>query len=244
MYIYDIYIRNFKKTENNDFGIAYYFNDGCSKEWRDSTFNVCWFTPPSNHSHTHITKLISKGKIHENCFSQLSLFHFNGEQTWHLANQHFKQTDHSRSIIVFHAKFWISNTGKAFLPFIRLMSQIRKILSVTHQHSSRRVDNCISSHKMKQDEKHHLILFLMDVPKQQFAHLLKIMTKLSSRSFIVQCRECAPSQKQIQVSCQSTNTSYDQKINTVSKKTKLLLKIKNILPIFFSSLQPLCLVNW
>jgi hypothetical protein len=26
-----------------------------------------------------------------------------------------------------------------------LMSQIRKILSVTHQHSSRRVDNCISS---------------------------------------------------------------------------------------------------
>jgi hypothetical protein len=31
-------------------------------------------------SHTHITKLISKGKIHENCFSQLSLFHFNGEQ--------------------------------------------------------------------------------------------------------------------------------------------------------------------
>jgi hypothetical protein len=43
----------------------------------------------------YITKLISKGKIHENCFSQLSLFHFNGEQTWHLANQHFRQTDHS-----------------------------------------------------------------------------------------------------------------------------------------------------
>ena len=43
--------------------------------------------------------------------------------------------------------------------FIRLMSQIRTIFSVTHQHSSRRVDNCISSHKMKQDEKHHLILF-------------------------------------------------------------------------------------
>ena len=59
----------------------------------------------------------------------------------------------------FYAKFWISNTGKVFLPLIRLMSQIRKILSVTHQHSSRRVDNCISSHKMKQDEKHHLILF-------------------------------------------------------------------------------------
>jgi hypothetical protein len=39
------------------------------------------------------------------------------------------------------------------------MSQIRKILSVTHQHSSRGVDNCISSHKMKQDEKKHLILF-------------------------------------------------------------------------------------
>ena len=121
-------------------------------------------------------KLISKGKIHENCFSQLSLFHFNGEQTWHLANQHFRQTDHSRSIKVFHAKFWISNTGKLFLPFIRLMSQIRTNLSVTHQHSSRRIDNCISYHKMKQDEKHHLILFLMDVPKQQFAHLLKIMT--------------------------------------------------------------------
>jgi hypothetical protein len=81
-----------------------------------------------------------------------------------------------RSIKVFHAKFWISNTGKLFLPFIRLMSQIRTNLSVTHQHSSRRIDNCILSHKMKQDEKHHLILFLMDVPKQQFAHLLKIMT--------------------------------------------------------------------
>ena len=122
-------------------------------------FNVYWFIPPSTHSHTHITKLISKRKIHENCFSQLSLFNFNGEQTWHLANQHFRQTGLSRSIKDCYAKFWISNTGKVFLPFIRLMSQIRTILSVTHQHSSRRVDNCISSHEMKQDEKHHLILF-------------------------------------------------------------------------------------
>jgi hypothetical protein len=37
---------------------------------------------------------------------------------------------------------------------------------------------------MKQDEKHHLILFLMDVPKQQFAHLLKIMTKEQLQAII------------------------------------------------------------
>jgi hypothetical protein len=33
---------------------------------------------------------------------------------------------------------------------------------------------------MKQDEKKHLILFLMDVSKQQFAHLLKIITNHQS----------------------------------------------------------------
>jgi hypothetical protein len=37
---------------------------------------------------------------------------------------------------------------------------------------------------MKQDEKHHLILFLIDVPKQQFAHLLKIMTKEQLQAII------------------------------------------------------------
>ena len=37
---------------------------------------------------------------------------------------------------------------------------------------------------MKQDEKNHLILFLMNVPKQQCAHLLKIMTKEQLQAII------------------------------------------------------------
>ena len=37
---------------------------------------------------------------------------------------------------------------------------------------------------MKQDEKNHLSLFLMNVPKQQCAHLLKIMTKEQLQAII------------------------------------------------------------
>jgi hypothetical protein len=39
-------------------------------------------------SHTHITKLISKGEIDDSCFPQLS-FHFNGEQINTLGRQVF-----------------------------------------------------------------------------------------------------------------------------------------------------------
>ena len=103
---------------------------------------------------------------------------------------------------------------------------------------------------MKQDEKKHLILFLMDLPKQQFAHLLKIITKEQLQAII----EIIYNVVQGVCTISEANTSILSnhkhlirrlitKRSTLSQRKKLLLKIRNILPIFFSSLQPLCLVN-
>lgn len=103
---------------------------------------------------------------------------------------------------------------------------------------------------MKQDEKHHLILFLMDAPKQQFTHLLKIMTKEQLQTIIeiiynVLHGVCTISDinKSILSKHKRLIRRLVTKRSTLTERKKLLLKSRKNIANIFSSLHQLCLVN-
>lgn len=91
-------------------------------------------------------------------------------------------------------------------------------------------------------EKQHLILFLMHMSRHQLLHVLRILTKEQLRAIIeiiynVVQGTCPVSEanKNILLKHKNLIRRLVVKRLTLSQRKRLLLKIRNILPIFFQA---------
>lgn len=95
---------------------------------------------------------------------------------------------------------------------------------------------------MNQEQKQHFILFLIDAPRQQLMSILKILTKEQLQAIIeiiynvVQgVSPISESNKSILNKNKNLIRRLVAKRSTLSQRKKIVLKLRNILPIFFRS---------
>ena len=95
---------------------------------------------------------------------------------------------------------------------------------------------------MNQEQKQNFILFLIDAPKHQLVSLLKIITKEQLQTIIeiiynVVQGVCPISEGNTNIITKSKNfiRRLVAKRSTLSQRKKLLLKLRNILPIFLQA---------
>lgn len=128
-------------------------------KWRDSTFNVVG----SHHYQLRVIHILQnifqKGKSMRTASLNCHYFTLMANKRDTLQINTLGRQVFPGQLKLFMRSFELATQEKFAYLSLDWCPRSEKILSVTHQHSSRRVENCISSHKMKQDEKHHLILF-------------------------------------------------------------------------------------
>lgn len=93
---------------------------------------------------------------------------------------------------------------------------------------------------MNQEQKQHFILFLIDAPRHQLMSILKILTKEQLQAIIeiiynvVQgVSPISESNKSILNKNKNLIRRLVAKRSTLSQRKKIVLKLRNILPIFF-----------